>query len=282
MRTTKACTALEIRIPTRQNGGFLTGFTLIELLVVIAIIALLMAILMPALQRVKKQAKAVACQSNLKQWDIIFSTYANDNDGRFPGWLDAGDTWPHLLKVLWPYYRDTNDLFVCPMAVKPKQQGTLLSGWHEGGKFTAWSLRGRVTGGRINGSIGLNYWAQHVRGTDVDGSRASMFWKTASAKGAGNVPVLLDSILWWACPSTGGNPPEYDDVWTTESLYSCVNRHDGYVNAIFMDWSSRKVGLKELWTLKWHREFDTRGPWTSAGGVQPADWPKWMRNFKDY
>jgi len=42
------------------------GFTLIELLVVIAVIALLLAILMPALQRIKKQAKTIACQSNLR------------------------------------------------------------------------------------------------------------------------------------------------------------------------------------------------------------------------
>jgi len=44
----------------------------------------------------------------------------------------------------------------------------------------------------------------------------------------------------------------------------------------------RTVGLKELWTLKWHREFDTAGPWTKAGGVLPGDWPEWLRKFKDY
>jgi len=60
------------------------GFTLIELLVVIAIIALLMAILMPALQRVKKQAQATTCLSNLKQIGLAASMYAGDYEWSIP------------------------------------------------------------------------------------------------------------------------------------------------------------------------------------------------------
>ena len=62
----------------------------------------------------------------------------------------------------------------------------------------------------------------------------------------------------------------------------CVNRHNGTVCCLFVDGSVRKVGLKELWTLKWHKSFNTAGPWTTAGGVQPQDWPLWMRDFRDY
>lgn len=61
------------------------GFTLIELLVVISIIAVLMSILMPALGRVKEQAKTVVCSNNLRQLGLAWRFYAEDNDN----WLSC-------------------------------------------------------------------------------------------------------------------------------------------------------------------------------------------------
>jgi prepilin-type processing-associated H-X9-DG protein len=99
---------------------------------------------------------------------------------------------------------------------------------------------------------------------------------------------MLDSIWLWTGPGDDGAdepPPECEpapvatDRW---SWQSCINRHNGGVNGLFYDWSVRKVGLKELWTLKWYPDFNTAGPWTKAGGVRPGDWPAWMRQFKDY
>ena len=48
-----------------------------------------------------------------------------------------------------------------------------------------------------------------------------------------------------------------------------------------MDFSARKVGVKESWALKWHREWGTAGSSTKAGGVKREAWPEWMRKFKD-
>lgn len=57
------------------------GFTLIELLVVIAIIAVLMGILMPALHRAREQGQRARCQGNLRQLQMAWIIYADDNDG---------------------------------------------------------------------------------------------------------------------------------------------------------------------------------------------------------
>ncbi|NIN34304.1 MAG: prepilin-type N-terminal cleavage/methylation domain-containing protein, partial [Gammaproteobacteria bacterium] len=77
------------------------GFTLIELLVVIAIIALLMAILMPALQRVRKQAMASACLANLHEWALVFAMYADDYNGLFMDGYGTGinGTWIGALRT---------------------------------------------------------------------------------------------------------------------------------------------------------------------------------------
>ena len=250
------------------------GFTLIELLVVIAIIATLMAILMPVLSHVRKQAKSVMCQSTLKQWNLIFSMYTNDSGARLPSWQKSGDPWPYMLKALWPKHQDTNDLFLCPMASKPQPPNS--SNRQIGKTFSPWSLRNVSSQINIDCSYGVNIWAQHV--PDNTGKH----WQTVQSKHANNIPMLTDSALWWASGSNVGKPPDPEDVWNNQSLPSCMNRHNGFINAVFMDWSIRKVGLKQLWTLKWHRKFNTQGPWTSAGNVQPVDWPEWMRGFRDY
>ena len=73
------------------------------------------------------------------------------------------------------------------------------------------------------------------------------------------------------------------EAWNNQDVQRCcINRHDGFVGCVFGDFSVRKAGLKELWTLKWHKSFNTAGIWTLAGGVTADEWPEWIRPLKDY
>lgn len=77
-------------------------------------------------------------------------------------------------------------------------------------------------------------------------------------KGLNNVPVMGDAA-WRADgqPFQSDEPPSYEGQPRTgvgtggnEMRIFCINRHDGAINVLFMDWTIRRVGLKQLWRLK--------------------------------
>jgi prepilin-type N-terminal cleavage/methylation domain-containing protein len=274
------------------------GFTLIELLVVIAIIALLMSILMPAMSKVRDQARAVACMANLRQWNFVFNAYINENDGKFlSGTNERGYYWPWQLPTAQQDWK-TNPIWFCPTATKPlvseagvrTQRPSIYTAWgitHESPSITYLGRTYTLNPNGANGSFGLNGYMLGIpkTGSYEGGVPAGDGYRDLySVKNANEVPVFLDALRFdfWPLHTSPPAANEYE-MWTGNNMARvCINRHRGFVSSSFMDWSARKVGLKELYKLKWHRGFDTNGPWTLAGGVRDVDWPEWIRPFKDY
>ncbi len=268
---------------TEQIMATKRGFTLVELLVVIAIIALLMSILIPALARVRNQAKTVICQSNLKQWGAVFAMYTGDNDSSFntgpwffwddrskPGeWLDA----------LEPYYKDM-ELAVCPMATKCWGYGR--DSWPP---YAGWC---HLEGGRDwyqvqadeYGSYGINYWATNPL-DEKTWPPPENYWRSINVRNTANIPLFLDSLWIGRWTDHTDFPPEniydYGGPPMPGMKDFCIDRHGGgTLNGLFMDFSVARIGVKQLWKLQWHREFDV------DGGPTKQEWPEWMRRFKDY
>jgi len=136
-----------------------TGFTLIELLVVVAIIAVLISILVPSLKAAREQAKAIVCQSNLRQIGVGIGMYLfSDSNGVYP-----------------PYANPTG----WPLANRPHQWWPLIGRYvgDDWGAFdgTNWTKKGPYSnGGR--GTIG--HCPSHTENPGSYSVRANSFIMT--------------------------------------------------------------------------------------------------------
>jgi prepilin-type N-terminal cleavage/methylation domain-containing protein/prepilin-type processing-associated H-X9-DG protein len=282
------------------------GFTLVELLVVIAIIALLMGILMPALSKVRRIAKAVICRTNVKQWGLVFKLYGEDNDAKLPQSVHEVPRPPGGLtkqEAYWivstlPYYKDKG-IRRCP-STKVVRGPTY---WEDatGGTKACWGpfpdLGGVITwyADFDTGSYGINDWCA----TPPPGEKwywspkflTKNAWKTQLAKGGNRIPIFGDNIGPDAFPldddkPIDNEPPDYegwryrrDGDWKNNGMrLFCIPRHDGKINLAFLDGSVGAVPIRALWKLKWHRSYNVNGLWT----VKPlADWPPWLQKYGD-
>ncbi len=255
------------------------AFTLIELLVVIAIIALLLAILLPSLKKARTSSKSIVCQAHLKTWAKAFVMYTNDSDSFFPSVLAGGGGslgwWTIALK---PYYGNETKMWFCPLATKAyiHQAKEPYAAW-----VVAVSETGDLRPGDY-GSYGINAWVYN-RTRDIGGNGTSAIfshkyaWKNTFAKTPNNVPIFGD------CMWRGGFPEDDDTPQTIEEdrliddgesmRYFNMNRHGGATNLVFMDFSVRRVPLKQLWRLKWNRNFNIARP-------SPI-WPDWMASMAE-
>ncbi|MHC4394499.1 MAG: hypothetical protein ACYS1A_02475 [Planctomycetota bacterium] len=240
----------------------------------------------------RKRAREAVCVSNLHQWGNIFKAFVNDNDGYFMDGYYGGGQGQSWFAVLRPYYGEGQsdhdiraDIKCCPEASKYDDSnfgelpGSTFEAW--GGENT-WSF---VDGKRGDyGSYGTNAF---INNHPYTGASFSVdHWRRPDVTAADNIPLFLDCSWVTAAPYYQNTPPLYAGAkqWSGATggnmgLF-CLPRHYGAINGLFLDFSARKIGLKQLWLLKWARTTNLEGArqnepdWTIGTG--------WMVPLKDY
>ena len=237
------------------------AFTLIELLVVIAIIAILAGMLLPSLGKAKQKGGSIACQNNLRQFNLANQMYINDFRGKSVDYSSSQGLWIDRLMVYAGTRKQTNAaLRICPSA---KKRGYTINGLDFYGTSTAYwgplSSYFGVSEGSY-GAFALNSWVYSDKPNESLVG-AHYFVSLENVPNGSNVPLIGDS-MWmdaWPTPADAIPVDRIKGGGSGVGNFS-LNRHNKSINLTFVDGSSRNVLVNKLKTLEWSTDPKWRMP----------------------
>jgi prepilin-type N-terminal cleavage/methylation domain-containing protein/prepilin-type processing-associated H-X9-DG protein len=206
--------------PDRRFSNSSRAFTLVELLVVIGVIAVLVGILLPALNKARRQANTVQCASNMRQIAMAVLNYCNDNRGHLiPAMIDASggtanpkggttigsypDGWFWAAELVHQHYLSAPVLFTPSTAAVVNNNGTPNPPGSQSSVFQCPEAFSSTETGGLDGGGPYNYgqyptdYHNNEYSFDIDGE------KSAGKRWDGGVCYAVATWYQLNCRETG-------------------------------------------------------------------------------
>ena len=237
-----------------------SGFTLLELLVVVSIITMLLSMMLPSLRSAREKSRQTKCLSNLRQLNVGWQLYCQNNDDRLPSphtggtadWIDAlgrrhwvtdGELNPSNLiggtefairdGQLWEYLNNI-DIFHCDSDKSGRLRGYALSFSMGGGQGEINDRDGLKPALKVNRTAGKLVFIDSEPGFDPeDDCPCIPEWLSGSF-----CPIKVKSRKW--VRMTGRS-----DI---------TARHDDGCNASFADGSAARWKWQDRQTIRYARK----------------------------